>query len=38
MSSAEAEDLVEDQALKFEDHKDYLVKVWDEKSVQASRT
>jgi len=38
MSSAEAEDLVEEQALKFEDHKDYLVKVWDEKSVQAAKT
>ena len=36
MSSAEAEDLVEEQALKFEDHKDYLVKVWDEKTAQAS--
>jgi len=35
MSSAEAEDLVEEQALKFEDHKDYLVRVWEEKSAQA---
>ena len=34
MSSQEAEELVEDQALKFEEHKDYLIKVWDEKSAQ----
>jgi len=34
MSSQEAEELVEDQALKFEKHKDYLIKVWDEKSAQ----
>lgn len=34
MSSAEAENLVEEQALKFEEHKEYLVKVWEEKSVQ----
>ena len=34
MSSQEAEDLVEDQALKFEEHKDYLIKVWDQKSAQ----
>ena len=38
MSSAEAENLVEEQALKFEDHKDYLVKVWDEKSAQQATT
>jgi hypothetical protein len=25
---------VEDQALKFEEHKDYLIKVWDQKSAQ----
>ncbi len=34
MSSQEAEELVEDQALKFEEHKDYLIKVWDQKSAQ----
>ncbi|MCF8042226.1 MAG: glycosyltransferase [Desulfarculaceae bacterium] len=28
MTSAEAETLVEEQAQEFEDHKDYLVKVW----------
>jgi hypothetical protein len=32
MSSDEAETLVEDQALKFEEQKDYLIKVWNEKS------
>ena len=34
MSSREAEKLVEDQAAKFEANKDYLVKVWDDKSAQ----
>jgi hypothetical protein len=29
MTSAQAEELVEDQALKFEDQKDYLLEVWD---------
>jgi glucosylglycerate synthase len=37
MTSAEAEALVEEQALKFEDHKDYLVKAWEEKSAQPAR-
>ncbi|MFC1863569.1 glycosyltransferase [Thermodesulfobacteriota bacterium] len=32
MSSLEAEVLVEEQALKFEEQKDYLLKVWNEKS------
>ena len=32
MSSQEANALVEEQALEFEEHKDYLVKVWEEKS------
>ncbi len=32
MSSQEAEALVEEQAQNFENHKDYLVQVWDEKS------
>jgi glucosylglycerate synthase len=31
MNSQEAEDFVEDQARQFEDWKDYLVKIWDEK-------
>ncbi|SPD71731.1 Glycosyl transferase family 2 [uncultured Desulfobacterium sp.] len=31
MSSQEAEALVEEQAMKFEEHKDYLIKVWDKK-------
>jgi len=33
MSSREAENLVEDQAAKFETNKDYLIKVWNEKSA-----
>jgi len=32
MTSEEAEQLVEEQALKFEQHKDYLVSVWNERS------
>ncbi len=36
MSSSEAEALVEEQALKFEENKDYLLKVWDEKSKEAA--
>lgn len=32
MSSQEAEELVEEQAQRFEQHKDYLIKVWDKKS------
>jgi glycosyltransferase involved in cell wall biosynthesis len=31
MSSQEAEELVEEQALKFEEHKDYLLEIWDRK-------
>jgi hypothetical protein len=34
MSSAEAETLVEEQAVKFEEQKEYLIKVWDEKSAE----
>ena len=34
MNSLEAEKLVEDQAVKFEANKDYLIKVWDEKTAQ----
>jgi hypothetical protein len=34
MSSTEAEELVEEQAVKFEDQKDYLVKIWEEKSAK----
>ena len=36
MSSQEANALVEEQALEFEEHKDYLVQVWDEKSRPAA--
>jgi len=31
MSSSEAEEVVEEQAQVFEDYKDYLIQVWDEK-------
>jgi glycosyltransferase involved in cell wall biosynthesis len=31
MSSDEAEALVEEQAIKFEEHKDYLIQLWDQK-------
>ena len=34
MSSAGAERLVEEQAQRFEDQKDYLLRVWEEKSCQ----
>jgi hypothetical protein len=32
MSSREAEALVEEQAIKFEQQKDYLIQVWEQKS------
>ena len=34
MSSSEAESLVEDQALKFEEGKEYLIKIWDQKTKE----
>ena len=34
MTSAEAEKVVEEQAGVFEDHKDYLIRVWDEKAKE----
>ncbi len=34
MNSLEAEKLVEDQAIKFEANKGYLIKVWDEKTAR----
>ena len=37
MSSQEAEALVEEQAQKFEDQKDYLVQVWDQKSAETTK-
>lgn len=36
MSSAEAEAVVEEQAQLFEDHKDYLIKVWESKSASSA--
>jgi hypothetical protein len=35
MNSSEAEQVVEDQAQAFEDHKDYLLKVWEEKKAES---
>jgi hypothetical protein len=37
MSSREAEALVEEQAQKFEDQKEYLVQVWDQKSAEMTK-
>jgi len=37
MSSDEAETLVEEQAIKFEEQKDYLIKVWNEKSAEKAK-
>jgi glycosyltransferase involved in cell wall biosynthesis len=37
MSSQEAEALVEEQAQKFEKHKNYLIEVWDRKSTELSK-
>ena len=37
MSSQEAEALVEEQAVKFEEQKEYLIKVWDQKSLEKSK-
>lgn len=37
MSSQQAEVLVEEQAVKFEEHKGYLLKVWDKKQSQRPR-
>ena len=38
MTSLEAEALVEDQAVQFEEQKDYLIKIWDEKSDEKINT
>jgi len=37
MTSQQAEALVEEQAAQFEEHKDYLVRVWDEKTDLAAK-
>jgi len=34
LSTQDAEQLVEEQAVKFEEQKEYLIKVWDEKSAE----
>jgi len=38
MTSQEAEALVEDQAVQFEEQKDYLITIWDEKSAEKINT
>jgi glycosyltransferase involved in cell wall biosynthesis len=38
MSSQEAEALVEEQAMRFEEHKEYLIEIWNEKSAQKGKT
>ena len=37
MSTKEAEALVEEQAVKFEENKAYLIKVWDERSAEKAK-
>ena len=37
MSSLEAEELVEEQAVKFEEQKEYLIQVWDQKFSEKDR-
>ncbi len=37
MSSQEAEALVEEQAVKFEEQKDYLIQVWNHKSAEKAK-
>jgi hypothetical protein len=34
MSSSEAEELVEEQAVKFEEQKEYLIQAWDQKFLE----
>jgi len=34
MTSSQAEEVVEEQAQVFEDYKDYLIQVWDEKKKE----
>ena len=35
MSSREAERLVEEQAVEFEENKDYLISIWDQKKLES---
>lgn len=37
MSSQEAESLVEEQAQQFEERKDYLIEIWDQKAAQLGK-
>jgi hypothetical protein len=36
MSSSQAEKVVEEQAQVFEDHKNYLVRIWEERDREQS--
>jgi glycosyltransferase involved in cell wall biosynthesis len=38
MSTQEAEELVEEQAQRFEERKDYLIKMWDKKAEEAHQS
>jgi glucosylglycerate synthase len=38
MSSLEAERVVEEQAVEFEENKDYLISIWDEKKEQSTNS
>ena len=38
MSSKEAEALVEEQAIRFEEQKEYLIRMWDQKSMEKAKT
>jgi glycosyltransferase involved in cell wall biosynthesis len=38
MSTQEAEELVEEQAQRFEERKDYLIKMWDKKAEEAQQS
>jgi hypothetical protein len=37
MSSQEAETLVEEQAIKFEEQKDYLIQIWDKRTGEKAK-
>ena len=37
MSSQEAEELVEEQAVKFEEQKEYLIQVWNQKLAEKDK-
>ena len=37
MTSSQTEELVEEQAQVFEDHKDYLIQVWNQKTTEKAQ-